>query len=368
MEKAIEYTLHKTCPVTGARAGTLKTKHSTIETPVFMPVGTQATIKTINHKDLEDMGVKILLSNSYHLYLRPTHKLIEKAGGLHKFMNWPHSILTDSGGFQVFSLSNLRKINDKGVEFQSWHDGSMHMITPEKSMEIQNSIGADIIMAFDECAPHPSTHEQAKKALERTTVWAKQCLDGHNRPDEQALFGIVQGGMYKELRERSAKELVDLDFPGYAIGGLSVGEDKKLMYEVLSYVPCLLPQEKPRYLMGIGTPEDLIEGVKQGIDMFDCVMPTRIGRHGTVFGFQQRINIKNAAYREDFSPLVSGCVCYTCKTYTRAYVRHLIKANEVLGFALISMHNISYLHQLMEKARNAILDGSFPKFLAENVA
>ncbi|MFN8578918.1 MAG: tRNA guanosine(34) transglycosylase Tgt [Candidatus Sericytochromatia bacterium] len=367
MKKAIEYTLLKTCPVTGARAGILKTPHSVIETPVFMPVGTQATIKTIDHNYVDQMGFQIMLSNSYHLYLRPGHKLIEKAGGLHKFMNWNKSILTDSGGFQVFSLSKMRKITEEGVRFQSWHDGSLHFISPEKSMEIQNSIGADIIMAFDECAPAGCNYHEAKKAVERTTRWAVQCIEGHKRDDEQALFGIMQGNLFRDLREKSAKELIELDFPGYAIGGLSVGEDKKSMYEVLSYAPALLPENKPRYLMGVGTPEDLLEGVKTGIDMFDCVMPTRIGRHGTVFADGQRMNLKNAQYKEDFSPLVEGCDCYTCKNFTRGYLRHLIKANETFGFSLVSLHNIYYLFDLMKKARQAILEDRFPKFLEENV-
>ncbi|MFN8674286.1 MAG: tRNA guanosine(34) transglycosylase Tgt [Candidatus Sericytochromatia bacterium] len=366
MEKALEFVLEKTCPKTGARAGIVKTKHSTIETPVFMPVGTQATIKTINHRDVENEGFEIILANSYHLYLRPGHKLIEKAGGIHGFMNWKKSVLTDSGGFQVFSLSKLRKITDEGVKFQSWHDGSMHFITPEKSMEIQNSIGADIIMAFDECPPHPSTYHQTKKAVERTTKWAELCIEAHKRKEDQSLFGIIQGGMFRDLREKSAKELVAMDFPGYAIGGLSVGEDKKTMYEVLEYAPALLPTNKPRYLMGVGTPEDLIEAVKYGVDMFDCVMPTRIGRHGSVFGKTQRMNIKNAQYREDFSPLVDDCDCYTCKNHTRAYIRHLIKANEVLGFSLISLHNMSYLKKLMKDARKAILEDKFPEFLEEH--
>jgi len=364
MNKSIEYTLIKTCPVTKARAGILKTKHSTIETPVFMPVGTQATIKTVNHNDLYQMGIRILLSNSYHLYLRPGHKLIENAGGLHNFMNWNGSILTDSGGFQVFSLSKLRKISDKGVEFQSWHDGSYHFITPAKSMEIQNSIGADIIMAFDDCVQYPATYEQTKKSLERTTLWAKECIESHQRSDVQALFGIVQGGMYHDLREKSAKELVDMDFPGYAVGGLSVGEGKELMYETLKYTTEFLPQNKPRYLMGVGTPEDLIEGICSGIDMFDCVMPTRIGRHGTAFGNGWRINIKNAAYKEDFTPIVEGCNCYTCQNFTKAYIRHLIKANETLGFTLVSIHNIYYLFNLMQDARKAILEDRFPEFLS----
>lgn len=367
MEKALEFELEKTCPVTGARAGKIKTKHSVIETPVFMPVGTQASVKTVNHRDLDDAGFNIILANSYHLYLRPGHKLIEKAGGIHEFMNWKNSVLTDSGGFQVFSLSKLRKITDDGVKFQSWHDGSMHFITPEKSMEIQNSIGADIIMAFDECPPHPSTYKQTEKAVERTTRWAERCISSHERKDDQSLFGIIQGGMFRDLREKSAKDLVAMDFPGYAIGGLSVGEDKDLMYEVLSYAPALLPANKPRYLMGVGTPEDLIQSVKSGVDMFDCVMPTRIGRHGSVFGKNKRMNIRNAQYKEDFSPLVDDCTCYTCKNHTRAYVRHLIKANEVLGFALISLHNMYYLQEIMKRARQAILEDRFPQFLEDNI-
>jgi len=363
---AIEYTLLKTCPVTKARAGILKTPHGTIETPVFMPVGTQATIKSIDHRTLYDINVGIILANSYHLYLRPGHKLVEQAGGLHGFMNWKNAMLTDSGGFQVFSLSNLRKINNQGVEFQSWHDGSLHFITPAKSMEIQNSLGADIIMAFDECAPHTSTYQETKIALERTTMWAKECIENHQRKEDQALFGIIQGGMFKDLRERSLKELIELDFPGYAIGGLSVGEGKELMYEVLDYTAHQLPEKKPRYLMGVGTPEDLVEGVRHGIDMFDCVMPTRIGRHGTMFAKKKRINIKNAKYREDFSKPVEDCDCYTCTHHTSAYLRHLIKANEILGFSLIGLHNIHYLHRLMQQGREAILNDSFPDFLKEH--
>lgn len=365
MNKAIEYTLLKKCPVTGARAGILKTQHSVIETPVFMPVGTQATIKTINHRDVEDLGIQIILANSYHLYLRPGDELIAKAGGIHKFMKWNKSVLTDSGGFQVFSLSKLRKITDEGVQFQSWHDGSMHFINPAKSMQIQNNIGSDIIMAFDECPPGQSDYHTALKSVNRTTMWAEQCIEAHKRPDEQALFGIIQGGVHRELREKSAKELVAMDFPGYAIGGLSVGEEKSVMYEVLKYAPSLLPENKPRYLMGVGTPEDLIEGVKNGVDMFDCVMPTRIGRHGTVFADRQRLNIKNAAYKEDFSPLTDNCDCPVCTTHSKAYIRHLIRANEVLGFSLISLHNIYYLFNVMRKARQSILDDRFPQFLEE---
>jgi len=362
--KPLEFTLQKKCSYTKARAGIIKTLHSVIETPVFMPVGTQSTVKTVDHKILDNMGIKILLSNSYHLYLRPGHKLIEKAGGIHKFMNWNNSVLTDSGGFQVFSLSKLRKINEDGVKFQSWHDGSIHFITPEISMEIQNSIGADIIMAFDECPPSKSSYENTLKAVERTTSWAYRCIEAHKRKEKQSLFGIIQGGIFRDLREKSAKELIPLDFPGYAIGGLSVGEEKNKMYEVLSYAPSLLPENKPRYLMGVGTPEDLIEGVKCGIDMFDCVMPTRIGRHGTVFADNNRINIKNAIYREDFSVLVENCKCYTCSNgFSKAYIRHLIKSNEVLGFSLISIHNIYYLFNLMKKAREYILKDKFLDFL-----
>jgi len=330
-----------------------------------MPVGTQATVKTVMLRDLVEMGIPIILSNSYHLYLRPGHRLVEEAGGLHDFMRWPRAILTDSGGFQVFSLRGILKVKEEGVEFQSPHDGSRHFITPEKSMEIQNALGADIIMAFDECVANPATHEKAKKAVERTTRWAKRCLEAHQRTDQQALFGIVQGSLYSDLRQRSAQELVEMDFPGYASGGLSVGESKIEMCDMLEVTTPLLPQQKPRYLMGVGTPEDLMAAVMRGIDMFDCVMPTRNARHGSGFGPTGRVILKNAQYANDFTPIVQGCGCYACQNFTKAYVRHLLKSSESLGHTLLSLHNIYWLFDLMRGAREAIIEDRFPDFIAE---
>ncbi|KXZ39422.1 queuine tRNA-ribosyltransferase [Alkalithermobacter thermoalcaliphilus JW-YL-7 = DSM 7308] len=351
---AIRFELIKTCKQSGARLGKLYTPHGEIQTPIFMPVGTQATVKSMTPQELKEINSQIILSNTYHLYMRPGHKIVEKAGGLHKFMNWDRPILTDSGGFQVFSLGPLRKITEEGVEFRSHLDGSKHFISPEKAIEIQNSLGADIIMAFDECAPYPADRDYVKNSLERTTRWAKRCKDAHKNSDRQALFGIVQGGMYKDLREQSAKEIMDIGFPGYAIGGLSVGEPKELMYEVLDYTTPLLPKDKPRYLMGVGSPDDLLEGVIRGVDMFDCVLPTRIARNGTAMTSQGKVVVRNAQYAEDFTPLDPECDCYTCKNYTRAYIRHLIKANEILGARLITYHNLYFLLKLMENVRNAI--------------
>lgn len=344
-----------------ARLGEVKTAHSVIETPVFMPVGTQATVKTLTPEDLKEMGIQIILSNTYHLYLRPGEELVEKAGGLHSFMNWDRSILTDSGGFQVFSLSKLRKISDEGVVFNSHIDGSKHFLTPEKVMEIEQKLGADIAMCFDECSPYPCTYEEAKKAQERTTAWAKRCKEAHHRED-QALFGIIQGNVFEDLRIKSAKDLVELDFPGYAIGGLSVGEPKEDMYRILDLTHHLLPEDKPRYLMGVGAPEDLVEGVKRGVDMFDCVLPTRLARHGTAYTKRGKITVRNATYAEDFTPIDSECDCYVCKNYTRAYIRHLIKAEEILAPRLLSYHNIYFLAKLMENIRYAIKQGEFTKF------
>jgi len=351
---AIKYELIKTCKQSGARLGRLHTPHGIIETPIFMPVGTQATVKTMTPEELKEINSQIILSNTYHLYLRPGHKLIEKAGGLHKFMNWDGPILTDSGGFQVFSLGPLRKISEEGVEFRSHLDGSKHFISPEKAVEIQNSLGSDIMMAFDECAPYPADHDYVKKSLERTTRWAKRCKDAHKNTENQALFGIIQGGMYEDLRRQSAEEIIGLDFPGYSIGGLSVGEPKKLMYEVLEYTTPLMPEDKPRYLMGVGSPDDLIEGVIRGVDMFDCVLPSRIGRNGTAMTSRGKVVIKNAMHTESFEPLDPECDCYTCKNYTRAYLRHLFKANEVLGLRLLTNHNLYFLLNLMKEVRQAI--------------
>ena len=362
---AVRYELIKTCKQSGARLGKLYTPHGEITTPIFMPVGTQATVKAMSPEELKEINSQIILSNTYHLYMRPGHSIVEKAGGLHKFMNWDRPILTDSGGFQVFSLGPLRKITEEGVEFRSHLDGSKHFISPEKAIEIENALGADIIMAFDECAPYPADRDYVKNSLERTTRWAKRCKEAHKNTDTQALFGIVQGGMYKDLREQSAKEIMELDFPGYAIGGLSVGEPKHLMYEVLDYTTPLLPEDKARYLMGVGSPDDLIEGVIRGIDMFDCVLPTRIARNGTAMTSHGKVVVRNASYAEDFTPLDPECSCYTCKNYTRAYIRHLVKTNEILGSRLISYHNLYFLLKLMENVRNAIMEDRLLDFRAE---
>lgn len=351
---AVKYELIKTCKQTGARLGRLHTPHGVIETPIFMPVGTQATVKAMTPEELKEIGSQIILSNTYHLYMRPGHDLIERAGGLHKFMNWDKPILTDSGGFQVFSLGPLRKIKEEGVEFRSHLDGSKHFLSPEKATEIQNALGSDIIMAFDECAPYPAYRQYVKNSLERTTRWLERCKAAHKYPEKQALFGIVQGGMYKELREQSAKEITAIDLPGYAIGGLSVGEPKDMMYEVLDYTVPLLPEDKPRYLMGVGSPDDLLEGVLRGIDMFDCVLPTRIARNGTAMTSQGKVVVRNASYAEDFTSLDPECDCYTCKNYTKAYLRHLIKCNEILGARLLTIHNLRFLLKMMENVREAI--------------
>lgn len=344
-----------------ARLGRLSTPHSQFETPVFMPVGTQATVKSLSVDELEDLGAKIILSNTYHLHLRPGDELIAKAGGLHKFMNWSGSILTDSGGFQVFSLDKLRKINEEGVAFRSHIDGQALFISPEKAIRIQNNLGSDIIMAFDECAPYPADYKYIKDSMNRTTRWAARCKEAHLHKDTQSLFGIVQGGTYVDLRKESALALQDIDFPGYAIGGLSVGEPKDEMYEVLDETLPLLPQEKPRYLMGVGSPDCLIEGAIRGIDMFDCVLPTRIARNGTAMTSIGRISLRNASFFDDFSPLDPQCSCPTCRNYSKAYLRHLFKAQEILGPRLISLHNLWFLLKLTERIRNAIKENSLLK-------
>ncbi len=350
---------------TRARLGHITTPHGEIETPIFMPVGTKATVKAMTPEEVKDLGAQIILANTYHLFLRPGHGLIERAGGLHRFMNWDGPILTDSGGFQVFSLGDSRKITEEGVKFQSHIDGSYHFIRPEDSIAIQNALGADIIMAFDECPPYPADHEYVKKSLERTTRWAKRSKEAHARPDEQALFGIIQGGMYKDLRKQSTEELLALDFPGYAVGGLSVGEPKDIMYEVLDYSVEWLPKDKPRYLMGVGSPDALFAGVERGIDMFDCVLPTRIARNGTAMTSKGRISIKNAQYTEDFGPLDAACSCYTCSNYSRAYLRHLFKANEILSARLFTIHNLHFLLHLMENIREAIREDRLLAFKKE---
>jgi queuine tRNA-ribosyltransferase len=362
---AVTYELIKKCSKTGARLGKVHTPHGTIDTPVFMPVGTQATVKAMSPLELKEIGAKIILNNTYHLYMRPGHELIKQAGGLHGFMNWDGAILTDSGGFQVFSLCDLRKITDDGVTFKSHLDGSSHFITPEKAIEIENALGADIIMAFDECAPYPCEYDYAKGAMERTTRWAERCKKTHQNTEKQSLFGIVQGVTYKDLREESAKRLVELDFPGYAVGGLSVGEPAELMYEVLDYTVPLLPDNKPRYLMGVGSPDYLIEGAMRGIDMFDCVLPTRIARNGTAMTSVGKVVVKNAAYARDFSPLDPECDCYACRNFTRAYIRHLLKAGEVLGIRLTTIHNLRFLTTLMEKIRKVIEEDRLLEFRKE---
>ena len=361
---AFRYELLKTCPQTGARAGIMHTAHGEFKTPMFMPVGTQATVKTLSPRLLEELNAQIILSNTYHLFLRPGEDLIEEAGGLHTFMNWKKGILTDSGGFQVFSLSDRRKITEEGVAFSSHIDGSKQFLSPEKATQIQMALGSDIAMVFDECIPYPAEYDYALASTDRTTRWAKRCQEAHEHP-YQVQFGIVQGGMYPELRKRSAEALVELGFPGYAIGGLSVGESKELMYEMLDHTAPLLPEDKPRYLMGVGTPDCLVEGVARGIDMFDCVYPTRVARNGTVLTRKGRLVIRNAAYARDFSPIEEGCTCYTCQNFSRAYVRHLFKAEEILGLELATIHNIHFLLRLMEGAREAILEDRFPEFQKE---
>ncbi len=358
---AVRYELIKECKRTGARLGRLQTPHGIIETPVFMPVGTQATVKAMTPEELKELKAEIILSNTYHLFLRPGEDLIREAGGLHRFMNWDRPILTDSGGFQVFSLGPLRKVAEDGVTFKSHIDGSTHFMSPERATRVQMALGSDIAMAFDECAPYPSTREYTEAALERTTRWAARCKDAHHRED-QALFAIVQGGMYQDLRERSARELTAMDFPGYGIGGLSVGEPKPLMYEMLEYTVPLLPAGKPRYLMGVGSPDCLIEGVIRGVDMFDCVLPTRIARNGTVMTSHGRLVVRNANNARDFRPLDEECSCYACRNYTRAYIRHLFKADEILGLRLTTIHNLHFLLNLMKEIRAAIAGDSLPEF------
>ncbi|PIV26220.1 MAG: tRNA guanosine(34) transglycosylase Tgt, partial [Anaerolineae bacterium CG03_land_8_20_14_0_80_58_20] len=340
-----------------ARTGTFSTPHGTLQTPVFAPVGTQATVKTLTPAQVADLGATLVLSNTYHLYLRPGDDLISELGGLHRFMKWPRPMLTDSGGFQVFSLAQTRKIDDEGVTFKSHIDGSTHYFTPERAIRIQESLGADIIMAFDECSD-PNDHEYSRVAMERTHYWAERCLKAKRRAD-QALFGIVQGGVNPDLRAASAKFIASLDTPGIAIGGLSVGETKDEMHAMLDVVTPLLPESKPRYLMGVGTPEDLINGVARGIDIFDCVLPTRLARHNSAFSPEGRLNLMNATFARDASPIDETCDCYTCKTFTRAYIRHLIVAKELLAGTLLSIHNLRALIRLMESIRGYIADGSF---------
>lgn len=358
---SFKFELIKECAASGARLGMVHTPHGSFYTPIFMPVGTQATVKAMTPRDLMEIKAQIILSNTYHLYLRPGHELIEQAGGLHKFMNWSGPILTDSGGFQVFSLSKLRKVTEDGVYFRSHLDGSRHFISPEKAIQIENALGADIIMAFDECVPYPCDYEMAKAAANRTTRWAKRCKAAHHRKD-QALFGIIQGSVYRDLRQKSTEEILSIDFPGYGIGGLSVGEPKPMMYDILENIIPLMPKDKPRYLMGVGSPDCLIEGVLRGVDMFDCVLPTRVARNGLAMTSRGRVMVRNAAYERDFSPLDPDCNCYTCSNFSRAYLRHLVKANEILASILITFHNLRFLTKLMEEIREAIKQDCFIEY------
>ena len=363
---AITYELLHECKQTGARRGVIHTPHGDIQTPVFMPVGTQATVKSMTPEELKEMvKAEIILSNTYHLYLRPGSKLVREAGGLHNFMKWDRAILTDSGGFQVFSLGPLRKITEEGVEFKSHLDGSKHFLSPEKVMEIENDLGADIIMAFDECVEYPATYEYTKQSMERTTRWAERCKIAHKDVEKQGLFGIVQGGFYKDLRSKSAEDLIKLDFPGYAIGGISVGEPKEEFLDILQYTAPLLPKDKPRYLMGVGTPDYLIEAAMAGVDMCDCVLPTRIARNGTAMTSKGKVVVRNATYERDFTPLDDECDCYTCRNYTRAYIRHLVKVNEILGVRLLSIHNLRFLTKLMERVRIEIENDNLLNFRNE---
>lgn len=358
------YKVIHTCKQSGARVGELTTPHGKITTPVFMPVGTRATVKSLAPYELKDANAEIILSNTYHLYMRPGHELVAKAGGLHSFMGWDRPILTDSGGFQVFSLAKLNNITDEGVRFNSHIDGSRHMFTPEYAMEIEHALGADIIMAFDECSGYGYTHEQAEEACERTLRWLDRCAKSHTN-GRQMLFPIIQGNMYKDLRIRSAKATVPYAECGIAVGGLSVGEPKPLMYEMLDELRPYYPENMPRYLMGVGSADCIVEGVLRGIDMFDCVLPTRIARNGTAMTSRGRITVRNQTYAEDFTPLDDRCGCYCCKTFTKAYLRHLINVDEILGGRMLSVHNITYLTDLVRRMRTAILEDRYLDFVEE---
>ena len=364
MSKYFSFEVQHIDKYTGARAGVFHTPHGDVLTPVYMPVGTQATVKGVLPKELKEAGSSIILSNTYHLYIRPGDELVKKAGGLHKFMNWDGPILTDSGGFQVFSLTKLNKITDEGVVFNSHVDGSKHLFTPEKVMQIEENLGADIIMQFDQCSEYGYTHAQAEKAMERTDSWLKRCLDAKTR-DDQALFPIIQGNFYDDLRLESLKRAKEFATDGIAIGGLSVGEPKQRMYEILELMRPYYPEAVPRYLMGVGSPDCLIEGVLRGVDMFDCVLATRVARNGTAFTSKGKVVARNGKYREDFSPLDENCNCYCCKNYTKAYLRHLINVNEMLSAMLLSQHNITFLHKLMKNMREAIFADSLKDFAKE---
>lgn len=361
-QPAISYRLIKKEKHTGARLGEIITPHGTFPTPMFMPVGTLATVKTMSPEELKEMGAGIILSNTYHLWLRPGEDLVAEAGGLHKFMNWDQPILTDSGGFQVFSLADMRNIVEEGVHFKNHLNGSKMFLSPEKAIDIQNKLGSDIMMSFDECPPFDESYDYVKKSVERTSRWAERGLKAHANPDTQGLFGIIQGAGFEDLRRQSAKDLVSMDFPGYSIGGLSVGEPKAEMNRVLEFTTPLIPENKPRYLMGVGAADSLIDGVIRGVDMFDCVLPTRIARNGTTMTSQGRLVVKNAKFARDFRPLDENCDCYTCRNYSRAYIRHLIHCDETFGIRLTSYHNLYFLINLMKQVRQAIMDDNLLEF------
>ena len=368
MKQPVTFEITHVCKQSGARTGILHTPHGDVETPMFMPVGTQATVKFVSPEELKDIGSGVVLANTYHLWLRPGEDIVDQAGGVQKFMNYKGPMLTDSGGFQVFSLADQRKITEDGVTFKNTLNGDTLFLSPEKSIQIQNKIGADIMMSFDECIPYPATREYVEKSTERTLRWALRGKQAHSRPEEQALFGIVQGGDYEDLRKYCAEKLIEMDFPGYAIGGTSVGEDKETMYRMVKWASDALPFDKPRYLMGVGAVNDLLEAVSRNVDMCDCVLPTRIARHGTLMTSEGRISIRKAIYKNDFTPLDPECDCYTCRNYTKAYLNHLQRTNEGFGTRLMSIHNLRFLVKLMEDARKAIKEDRFHDFKEETLA
>ena len=368
MKQPVTFEITHICKQSGARTGIIHTPHGDVETPMFMPVGTQATVKFVSPEELKDLGSGVVLANTYHLWLRPGEDIVDQAGGVQKFMNYKGPMLTDSGGFQVFSLADQRKITEEGVTFKNSLNGDTLFLSPEKSIQIQNKIGADIMMSFDECIPYPATREYVEKSTERTLRWALRGKQAHSRPEEQALFGIVQGGDYEELRKYCAEKLIEMDFPGYAIGGTSVGEDKETMYRMVKWASDALPFDKPRYLMGVGAVNDLLEAVSRNVDMCDCVLPTRIARHGTLMTSEGRISIRKAIYKNDFTPLDPECDCYTCRNYTKAYLNHLQRTNEGFGTRLMSIHNLRFLVKLMEDARKAIKEDRFNDFKEETLA
>ena len=368
MKQPVTFEITHVCKQSGARTGILHTPHGDVETPMFMPVGTQATVKFVSPEELKDIGSGVVLANTYHLWLRPGEDIVDQAGGVQKFMNYKGPMLTDSGGFQVFSLADQRKITEEGVTFKNTLNGDTLFLSPEKSIQIQNKIGADIIMSFDECIPYPATRQYVEKSTERTLRWALRGKQAHTRPEEQALFGIVQGGDYEDLRKYCAEKLIEMDFPGYAIVGTSVGEDKETMYRMVKWASDALPFDKPRYLMGVGAVNDLLEAVSRNVDMCDCVLPTRIARHGTLMTSEGRISIRKAIYKNDFTPLDPECDCYTCRNYTKAYLNHLQRTNEGFGTRLMSIHNLRFLVKLMEDARKAIKEDRFNDFKEETLA